>query len=235
MRLGLLRCDEIDERFRDLAPSALELYRWTFETDGVRLVDYDVLAGELPEDPDECDGWIITGSRASVYDDEPWIRTLSEAVSRLHDARAPIIGICFGHQLLAHALGGQTARSEQGWGIGAREFETRVEGLPSPVSLLMSHQDQVIELPPSARVLGSSEYCPNAIFAIDDHAVGVQGHPEFTPEYMAALLRSRTGRIGAEPVARALESLDRETHGREVAAWLVDFVRRARADVRPDD
>ncbi len=235
MRLGLLRCDEIDERFRDLAPSALDLYRWTFESEGVTLVDYDVLAGELPDDPTECDGWIITGSRASVYDDETWIHDLAASVRRLHTARAPIIGICFGHQLLAHALGGETARSEQGWGIGAREIETRVEGLPSPVSLLMSHQDQVVRLPPSARVLGSAEYCPNAIFAIGEHAVGVQGHPEFTPEYMAALLRSRIERIGAEPVAEALESLDEETHGREVAAWLVDFVRRARGRQRTDD
>ena len=235
MRLGLLRCDEIDENLREHAPSALELYRWTFETDGVRLVDYDVLAGELPDDPEECDGWIITGSRASVYDEEPWIRALSDTVVRLHRARAPIIGICFGHQLLAHALGGETARSERGWGIGVREFETRGEGLPPSVSLLMSHQDQVVELPPSARVLGSSEYCPNAIFAIDDHAVGVQGHPEFTPDYMAALLRSRIERIGPEPVARALESLDRDTHGREVAAWLVGFVRRAGRDVPAGD
>ncbi len=235
MRLGLLRCDEVDERFRHLAPSALAMYRRTFETDDVSLVDYDVLAGELPADPAECNAWMITGSRASVYDDDPWIRALSTTVRLLHRARAPMIGICFGHQLLAHALGGETARSERGWGIGVRRFRTDVPELPSPVNLLMSHQDQVVRLPPSARLLAYSDYCPNAIFAIDGHAVGVQGHPEFTPEYMAALLRSRTERIGAEPVARALDSLDDEIHGREVAAWLIDFVRRAAGDTTPHD
>jgi GMP synthase-like glutamine amidotransferase len=237
MRIGLLECDHVAERYRPIAGDYADMFTaMVGEVDpDAEVVLYDARHGVLPSRPDECDGWLCTGSSASVYDGEPWIEALAAVVGDVHAARAPFVGICFGHQLIAHALGGRTERATAGWGAGALPMEVSAQEpwmTPARVSatLLYSHQYQVTELPPGGRVLGSAAHCPVAMLDVDDDVIGIQAHPEFGVPYVRALLEDRVDRIGPAGTAAALESLARPTDERIVAGWIVAFLRgRVRA------
>ena len=195
---------------------------------GVSFGFYDVRCGRYPHRVDDCDGYLITGSRASAYDDEPWIVRLADFVRELDDARTKTVGICFGHQLIAGALGGQVDRAQAGWGVGVHTWKV-VDDEPwmrprlDEFRLLASHQDQVTALPPGARLLASSDFCPNAAFAVGDHLVAMQGHPEFTRGYAEFLMRGRRDRLGPA-FGPGLESLKHPTDEGAIAAWIAGFL-----------
>jgi GMP synthase-like glutamine amidotransferase len=231
MRIGLLECDHVAERYLPIAGDYGDMFRaMVVDLDpGAEVVRYDARHGLLPKRPDECDGWLCTGSSASVYDGEPWIEALAAFVREVHEARVPFVGICFGHQLIAQALGGRVERAAGGWGAGAIAMEVAVEApwMAPPLAsarLLYSHQDQVTELPPGGRVLGSAPHCPIAMVAVDDDVIGIQAHPEFSRPYLRALLEDRVDRIGRAGTAAALESLERPTDERTVAGWILAFL-----------
>jgi GMP synthase-like glutamine amidotransferase len=235
VRIGLLECDHVDEHnlavagdYRDMFASLLRR-----AAPQVELQHYDVSgAGELPAAPDECDAWLCSGSRRSVYDDVGWIHDLAGFVREVHAAGAPFVGICFGHQLIAHALGGRTERAAEGWGVGAHELDVvqREPWMQPPVerpTLLFMHQDQVRRVPEGSVVLACALHCEIAAFRVGTTMLGIQAHPEFRPEYLAALLGDRIGRIGPETTSRARESLDRPTDDAAVARWIVRFLEQA--------
>lgn len=233
MRIGLLHCDHVRDRYLPIAGDYDDMFRAMVATADptAEVVVYDARNGELPGGPHECDAWLLTGSSASVYDEEPWITALTTVVRQLHHAHAPTVGICFGHQLLAHALGGRTERAPGGWGVGALStaIGDPMDWMDPPLAattLLYSHQDQVTALPPDGRVLASADHCPVAMLAIGDDAVGVQAHPEFSAPYLRALLDDRVDRIGEARTAAAVASLAQPTHERTVARWLLEFLRR---------
>lgn len=212
MRVGLLVCDHVLSEFRHLSGDYPEMFAALFaDHPQVELVSYDLPAGEFPTSPGECDAWITTGSRRSVYDAGDWIEQLADFVRRLHAADSPYFGVCFGHQMLAQALGGKVERSDRGWGVGVKEVEVvdSPDWLgPGPVPVLNSHADQIVEIPPGARILGRNDHCPVSMMAVGETMVGIQGHPEFTVGYAAALLRHRRGNlIPEETVDAALDTL----------------------------
>ena len=232
MRIGLLELDHVRTRFQPIAGDYADMFREMVATadPSIEVVGYDARNGVLPGRPDACDGWLITGSRASVYEDEPWIESLTAFVRDVHAARVPCVGVCFGHQLLAHALGGRTERADIGWGLGALPM-TLVQAEPwmepplSTATLLYSHQDQVTELPPDGRVLATAAHCPVAMLAIGDHVIGMQAHPEFGPAYVRALLEDRIDRIGEAETDAALATLLEPTDEHTVAQWILAFLR----------
>jgi GMP synthase-like glutamine amidotransferase len=232
VRIGVLECDHVSERYLAIAGDYADMFTaMVTEADpDADIVLYDAQRGVLPSRPDECDGWLCTGSSASVFAGEHWIEALAAFVRDVHAARVPFVGICFGHQLIAHALGGRTERAVVGWGAGALPMQVAVRGpwmqppLPS-ATLLYSHQDQVTELPPGGRVLGSAPHCPVAMLAVDDDMIGIQAHPEFGTPYLRALLEDRVDRIGEADTVVALASLDQPTDERAVARWIVEFLR----------
>ncbi len=145
---------------------------------------YDVEEGEYPSDIDEVDAYLITGSKSSVYEDKAWIATLMDFVRELDKRGKKIVGICFGHQIIAHALGGKTEKSHKGWGVGRHthrftESPDWHDGGDADFDILVSHQDQVVENADGAKVLASSDFCENAVVQIGDHILTFQGHPEF--------------------------------------------------------
>ena len=189
---------------------------------------FDVRRGCYPGRIEDCAGYLITGSRASVYDDEPWIDRLKGFVRELNNARAKTVGICFGHQLVAAALGGHVDRAEAGWGVGVHTWEI-VDDSPwmrprlDELRLLASHQDQVEVLPQSARLLAASDFCPNAAFAIEGHVFAVQGHPEFTRDYARFLMCRRREALGGA-FGPGIASLNEPTDQAVVAKWIAAFL-----------
>lgn len=227
MKIGLLECDHVLPElshfggdYRDMFPALLPT---------LEFVPYDVCEGHFPGGIDDCDAWLCTGSRHSVYDGESWIQALKEFVWELHQAEKKFVGICFGHQLLGEALGGKVNKSERGWCVGVHTFSTlQTEPWMSPflgsLNLLMSCQDQVSILPAGATVLASAPACEVGMFRVGNHMLGIQAHPEFPPAYARALMESRQARIGEETVQRARETFGLPLHAPAVADWILQFL-----------
>ena len=232
MHIGLLECDHVEGRF----PHIKGGYREMFESllaphlPGLRFSYYDACHGVLPATPDACDAYVCSGSQFSVYDARDWIRPLSEFLGKLHATHVPYVGICFGHQMLALAMGGQVARAPQGWGVGVHEMSV-VEREPwmrpgqAVCRLQYMHGDQVLKLPPEAKVLARSEHCEVAMFRVGDSMLGIEGHPEFTASFNEALIRARRERIGVAAADRALEGVNGPTDSSVVGQWIAEFLR----------
>ena len=225
MRAGLLVVGHVDPKSRHIAGDYPGLFADLLGPVGIEIVPYAADEGQLPESLSECEGWLCSPSRQSVYDDEPWIRDIEELLRDLVARERPFVGICFGHQLLAQALGGRVERASEGWGVGVQEYEV-VEAIPAMqpaarhFSLIASHEDQVVEVPAAARVIARSDYCPAAALAVGERAWTVQAHPEFVPDLADHLLAGRTDLIGAERVAAARASLTRPIDRDLVAHWI---------------
>ncbi|WP_312910178.1 type 1 glutamine amidotransferase [Natronosalvus caseinilyticus] len=197
------------------------------------LAEFDITDGELPETYD-YDGVVVTGSRASVYWDEPWIGPTREWVAEAIDRDIPHLGVCWGHQLLADVLGG-TVDDMGDYEVGYSEIErledSRLfEGLDERFTAYTSHSDAVVELPPGATPLAENEYSNHGYAC--GRVFGVQFHPEFDQPTMRKLLENKD----LEPVYRdhLLEQVTDENHARTRPASLVfenftDYVRELQA------
>lgn len=234
MKIGLLECDHVSDRFRSVAGDYREMFAALLAryAPQLELQPFDVCNGAFPAALDACDAYLTTGSRFSVYDDVDWIRTLKDFVRQLRAADKPFVGVCFGQQMLAEALGGRVAKSAAGWGAGVLEVEiTRAESWMKPPQsacrLQFMHQDQVEQLPEEGVLLGSAAHCPNALFRVGRKMLGIQAHPEFTPDYVAALLRDRVERIGATRTAAAQASLRQTTDEEIITKWIAEFLKLA--------
>lgn len=191
---------------------------------------YDVEGGEYPADIDDVDAYLITGSKSSVYDDKPWIAPLLNFVRELDARHKKIVGICFGHQLVAEALGGKTEKSERGWGVGLHshsfnQFPDWHDRENEGLNILVSHQDQVVKTADGTVVLAGSEFCENAVCQIGDHILTFQGHPEFVPAYSREIMEFRREMIGEEAYTNGVASLAGDHEGDRVARWVLKFLR----------
>jgi len=233
MIIGLLQCDHVNPEFQHIISDYPQAFGDLFAkyAPDIQLRVYDVCHGELPQSIGECQGYITTGSRYSVYDNEPWIHALAEFVRQVHAHNAKFVGICFGHQLIAQALGGKVAKSDHGWCIGTKPVtlqETPAWMTPgqSEYRLLLSHQDQVLEVPQGGKVFGGNEHCPISMLGVGSNMLGIQAHPEFTPEYAAALMDARRERIGNETVEHAKQTLAEKTDEAAVVHWIDSFFKQ---------
>jgi GMP synthase-like glutamine amidotransferase len=179
----------------------------------------------------ECDGWLCGPSRSSAYDDLPWRPDAEALLREIIATEVPYVGICFGHQLLAQALGARVEAAADGWQVGARDYELvqHTAWMDAPreqVTLIASHQDQVVELPDDATLLaqGADGGCPIAGFTFGARAWTLQPHPEFVPPLADHLLAGRVELIGAERVRIARESLARPLDRKLVASWIARFL-----------
>ena len=193
---------------------------------GVEATTYEVRAGELPPDLGRHSAYLITGSSAGVYEELPWIPPLTDFL-RAAKGRAKLVGICFGHQLMAQAFGGHVEKSDKGWGVGLHSYpivrhEAWMDHVPL-VSAPASHQDQVVQPPPGAELIASSVFTPYAGFSWPDgKAISFQFHPEMSPGFASALYASRRDRIAG--VDAAIASLDAPNDNQRVGAWINRFL-----------
>ena len=230
MIIGLLECDHVAERFRHIAGDYREMFAALFSrcAPDLRLEPFNVCNGELPHSIDACDAFLCTGSRYSAYDSADWINSLKRFVRLAYSAEKPFIGICFGHQILAEALGGKVTKAEGGWGVGVHNIDILLHEkcmVPQRAEcrLQFMHQDQVVSLPEDCTLLGKSDHCPIAMFRAGQAMIGIQAHPEFVTAYGEALLLDRIERIGENNVKKALGSLSQVTDEDVVTKWIAEI------------
>jgi GMP synthase-like glutamine amidotransferase len=224
MLVGLILCGRLPDRYAAISGNYPALISGMFENREISLEVFDSHLGSLPLDIAAFDGIIISGSRHSVYEDERWIRDLEAFAREVADSTTPVFGICFGHQLLARAFGGVVEHAEGGWGVGVhtmRVLERRLwmEHGREALRLVMSHQDQVVDLPDGAVVLGSSDHCRNYLIEFTPTCIGMQGHPEFTTAFARALYEDKQTLIGTL-ADEAIESLATPADTRIVQQWV---------------
>ena len=194
--------------------------------------NYMVLDGELPASMEECDAWLVTGSRHGAYEDHPWIAPLERFIRALREAAKPLVGICFGHQIIAQALGGKVAKFDGGWGVGVLQYSHYQH--TDPVYALAVHQDQVVAQPPCSKTIMSSEFCQHAALSYHqpdgvEWARTYQFHPEFSPQWVSALIEALEGKsFDVDTVARgrlSLESVDDiQLASSAIGAEIADFL-----------
>ena len=239
MHIAILETGRINPAIADRFPRYPDMFRSMFDaaslsatggapdTDSFTFTAVPVLDGEFPATVDDYDGYLVTGSAAGVYDDYDWIDPLKAFIRDLHAADKPLAGVCFGHQIIAEALGGTCIKWPGGWGVGP--FDVALDNTPrwmpqrDQVRLIHVHQDQVTRLPEGATHLGATGFCDNAMFYVGDSVFCMQGHPEFEADYTGALLTLREDSIGTEKVATALEGLKQEHEGIIIARWILSF------------
>ncbi len=224
MRIGLLQCDHVAQRYRSIAGDYDVMVRAMLREEGPSLISYDVRLGGMPSGPSECDAYIISGSASSVYDDEQWIRDLETFIRLASRESVPMFGICFGLHAMATAFGGKVECSERGWGVGVHAMHVDhhrpwMDPNKDVIALIMSHQDQVVTLPDGAELLGSSDHCQNNFVEFTPTCIGVQGHPEFQAAYARALYGGRMERLG-DRFDPAMVSLRSRTDSATIVAWM---------------
>lgn len=232
MKIGILETGQPPEELSAKYGDYPGMFKHLLRTAGPALefAVYHVTEEQLPKDVDECDAWLITGSRHGVYDPLPWIEPLKRFLKAAYEADVPIVGICFGHQILAEALGGKAAKSDKGWGLGVKQYTVHrrprwMTGVDGELSLNALHQDQVIELPGDAEVLAGSEFCPYAVLAYRGNAISIQPHPEFLRDFLRELIEYRRSTSYSDSDAdTGLATLDTPIHTRQVAEWIVNFL-----------
>ena len=234
MRIGILKTDEVRPEYVDRFGEYPDMFKALLSgvEPGLEFDVYDIKHGRYPDDPEQLDAFLITGSKNGVYDPESWIGPLENYVRELYEIGKPILAICFGHQLVARALGGRAGKSNRGWGVGVQSWATVGEpdwlyARPEEFRLLASHQDQVEALPEDAQLLAQSEFCPFAMFQVGDSVLAMQGHPEFSKEYSRTLLNLRRELIGENNYLQGIKSLDESIDVDLVAGWMLDFLRYA--------
>lgn len=232
MRIGLLQVGHVAPSGIPIAGDYLELFATLLSGTDLELVRYDLDEDRFPGSARECDGWLLSPSRCSVYDAHPWIGAAEDLLRDLFAAERPYVGICFGHQLAAQALGTPVRRADDGWQVGVHDYEITarrpwMQPQVDPLALIASHEDQVTAVPHAAELLARSAGCPVAGLLIGERAWTLQPHPEFVPELADHLLAMRIDLIGAEKVAAARATLDRPLDRLAVAGWIAAFFRSA--------
>lgn len=193
------------------------------------FVIHNVMNGDYPADDDVFDAYLVTGSKADSFANDPWILDLKAYLLKLYARGEKLLGVCFGHQLLALTLGGKAERARQGWGVGVHRYRLAARAPwmnpeTAELTLLISHQDQVTELPEGATVIASSDFCPNAAYHIGDQVLCFQGHPEFVNDYSRALLDARQQHLGDDVYQQAVASLSTRHQGDIVGEWMLRFI-----------
>ena len=231
-KVCILDNDNLDPAVADTYVSYGAMTEKMFGASGVRwrFERFNTTRGEYPGSFDAYDAVLLTGSKADSFSDEPWVRTLRERTTELLRQRKKLLGICFGHQLIAYCLGAEVGRAPQGWGMGRMGYEwvgprpLKPAAADATLNLLASHQDQVRTLPAGATLLARSEFCPIAAYSVDEHVFCIQPHPEFVEDYSAWILSKRPESVSAERRERVRAEMALPHDGLEVARFMRDFI-----------
>lgn len=224
MLIGILQCgafptaDGFPDRTYD------ELYATLLAGRGLSFRSWKVFEMEFPSNVHEAEGWLITGSRHGAYEDLPFIAPLENFIRKAERVRTPMVGICFGHQIMAQAFGGRVEKFTGGWSVGLVEYKIDGEQVP----LNAWHQDQVVDKPEAAEVIGSNDFCQFAALTYGSHGFSMQPHPEFDAEAVRLLLETRApGVVPIDQIEAAKGKLDLPAAQAKTADRIATFFKEA--------
>jgi GMP synthase-like glutamine amidotransferase len=220
MQIGILQTGESPDALRADMGDYPDFFETLLADRGLTFRRYAVLRNEFPDDVHDCEGWLITGSRFGAYEPHSWIPPLEDFIRKAYAAHVPVVGICFGHQIIAQAMGGKVEKYQGGWSVGPTEYDFGGD----KVTLNAWHQDQVTAKPDSAKVIASTEFCENAALLYDDRMFSVQPHPEFRKEFMEGLIKFRGPGLVPDPIlADATRRLDTTLDSPSMADRIAQF------------
>jgi len=226
MKIGILQTGRAPDELTDQHGDYDDMCANFIREKGDEIVHYPVLDGVLPSNVRECDAWLVTGSRFGVYENHDWIPPLEDLIREAYAKGIKLVGICFGHQIIAQALGGKVIKHDNGFGTGAMDYNWHLsDGEQQPIKLYAWHQDQVIEKSKDAEVIASSDFCKIAGLKYGEKALTVQAHPEFNKAYLDALITLRpdtyTSSEIAEQTRKALDTkIDADYVGDAMRAFI---------------
>jgi GMP synthase-like glutamine amidotransferase len=225
MKIGILQTGHSPDNMKDQLGDYGEMFTKLLGGHDFDFQIWSVVDGEFPDSAVDADGWLITGSKFGAYEDHDWIPPLEQLILAIRDAGRPLVGICFGHQIIAQALGGKVEKFAGGWSVGRTEYTVNGQ----PMALNAWHQDQVTALPQGAQVVGSSEFCANAALLYDDQIWTIQPHPEFNADFIDGLIRTRgKGVVPDAQLAAAATRLDAPTNNADIAKHIAEFFKKER-------
>ena len=223
MKIGILMTGHAVPELQERAGDYDAMFARLLAGRGFEFETYNVVDEQYPSAPDACDGWLITGSKHGAYEDHPWIPPLEEFIRAVYASGRPMIGVCFGHQIIAQALGGKVIKYPGGWSVGRTEYDLDGETF----ALNAWHQDQVTEVPQGAEVIGKSDFCAHAALAYDDRILTIQPHPEFGPDIVEDLIRLRgKGVVPDDLLEGATARLDAPTDAARFADRMAAFSKK---------
>lgn len=206
MLIGILQTGESPDALRAEMGDYPDFFETLLAGRGLSFRRYKVMAMDFPASVQDCEGWLITGSRFGAYEDHPFIKPLEDFIRKAYAAHVPVVGICFGHQIIAQAMGGRVEKYRGGWSVGPTDYNFDGE----KITLNAWHQDQVTEKPEAATRIASTDFCENAALLYDDRMFTVQPHPEFTADFVQGLIDKRgRGLVPDATLDAAVAQLDR--------------------------
>ncbi len=226
MRIGILQSGHAPEGLIADYGDYGEMFPRLLDGGGFDFDVYSVVDGVFPDSIYDCDGWLVTGSRFGAYEDLPWIPPLEVLLRAAYEYRLPVVGICFGHQILAQALGGRVEKFAGGWVVGPTQYQLPGEDM----TLYAWHQDQVVQRPEGAEVIGRSDTCENAVLRYQDRALSFQPHPEFDRGFIEHLIATRgRGTVPEERLEQARAKLGQPIARARAVQMITDFFNQPRS------
>ncbi|NRP12422.1 MULTISPECIES: type 1 glutamine amidotransferase [unclassified Aliiroseovarius] len=223
MKIGILQAGHSPDEVRDSVGNYGVMFTRLLDGHGFEFEIFSVVDGEFPPGIDAADGWLITGSKHGAYEDHDWIGPLEELIRDIRAAGQPLVGVCFGHQIIAQALGGKVEKFAGGWSVGRTEYDFGDEVL----ALNAWHQDQVTELPEGAEVIASTDFCANAAVIYGDRILTIQPHPEFTADLIAGLIEHRgRGKVPDALLDEAEQQLSTATDNARFAERMAQVLKK---------
>jgi GMP synthase-like glutamine amidotransferase len=226
MQIGILQTGQAPDALKGDLGDYPDMFERLLSGHGFTFQTWHVEGMAFPASVHDADGWLITGSRHGAYEDHPFIKPLETFIRDAYAAHVPMVGICFGHQIIAQAMGGRVERYAGGWSVGATDYDFGGE----KVTLNAWHRDQVVEKPANAEVIATNDFCTNAALLYDDRTFTVQAHPEFKADFVDGLMRTRgPGLVPDDLMAAARARLADPIQDRSMAAQIAAFFKQPRA------
>jgi GMP synthase-like glutamine amidotransferase len=230
MLIGILQTGASPDALIDDSGDYPDMFMRMLDGKGFTFKTFRVLDSQFPASVRDCDGWLITGSRFGAYEDHPWIPPLEQFIRDSFAASVPMVGICFGHQIIAQSMGGKVEKYSGGWAVGAQDYAFGDQKM----TLNAWHQDQVTRAPEGAEVIASNAFCANAALLYPGHALTVQPHPEFQPKFVKSLMEVRgKGIVPDDLMSAATTRLKEPIQNQTMADQIATFFKTTKASASP--